>query len=442
MPRTVQPQSTSNTTTVTTTNTNQSTSVSIPINQTTVAPTVVTPTGTAPTAPAVFVNGSTVNSSSTTNPTSNTTAVNVTNNTTSTNATSNTTTTNTSTSNKSTVNSTGPAANTTTTTNTTSTVVNSTNTSTGPLVFNNSQASQPTNTNTTTVTNTSITASTTNATKPTTTTTPATNTTTTPSTNTTTTPATNTTINTSTTTTTTTNTTVVPVIGTNSSTGTLTYNCSGDKPRWNPTSNACETCPNATEYINNTNVCLPIIYVANLKDATNLIQPTPGFTQAQIDSIKAQNPTRNTQACPKDKPYLSVTSGTGVCVGCPADQYWSTVADKCIQGCPVGTIYNKTTAICQIGAFLTNPEASNLISPTGKYDQWKAKQEQLKNSTTNAQYCASDTPYEVNNVCIKCEGETPYFNIESSKCSGCSTRRYYSGNDRRCIADYTGGTSL
>ncbi len=64
-------------------------------------------------------------------------------------------------------------------------------------------------------------------------------------------------------------------------------------------------------------MCLPIIYVTNLAKATNLIQPSINYTQQQIDSIKAQHPTRTIQSCPDNTPYLSNVNGTNVCTGCP-----------------------------------------------------------------------------------------------------------------------------
>ena len=79
---------------------------------------------------------------------------------------------------------------------------------------------------------------------------------------------------------------------------------------------------------------------------TNLIQPSANYTQLQINSIKAAHPTRNVQTCPDSSPYLTVKSGTGVCMSCPSGQYFVVVSEKCIEGCPIGTLYNSVAQIC------------------------------------------------------------------------------------------------
>jgi hypothetical protein len=63
--------------------------------------------------------------------------------------------------------------------------------------------------------------------------------------------------------------------------------------------------------------------MTNLDKATNLIQPSINYTLNQNNALIAQHPTRVIQKCPESTPYLSILSGTGVCVGCNSTMYYA-----------------------------------------------------------------------------------------------------------------------
>lgn len=50
--------------------------------------------------------------------------------------------------------------------------------------------------------------------------------------------------------------------------------------------------------MNESNICLPIIYVTNYDKGVNLIQPRANFVDNQTKGIKAQHPTRKVRDCP------------------------------------------------------------------------------------------------------------------------------------------------
>ena len=77
------------------------------------------------------------------------------------------------------------------------------------------------------------------------------------------------------------------------------------------------------------------------------------------------------RVCPETTPYLSVKTGQEICVACDGNMFFVVETEKCINGCPIGTIFNKDNRTCLVGKYLTNPEASNIVSPNRKFNSWK-----------------------------------------------------------------------
>ncbi len=86
-------------------------------------------------------------------------------------------------------------------------------------------------------------------------------------------------------------------------------------------------------------------------------------------------------------------TGVQLCVGCPDNQYFAVETEQCISGCPQGTLYNKDNKTCDSGRYLTNPDASNLLSPAGTFETWKQNINKIKSQTSYSQYCPSDKPF-------------------------------------------------
>lgn len=167
--------------------------------------------------------------------------------------------------------------------------------------------------------------------------------------------------------------------------------------------------------------------------ATRFIQPTPGYVNAQLQKIVFDHPSRFIKECPKNMPYLVTQNGLPTCIKCNDTQYFAVLTSKCVDGCPQGTIFNKTENICATGVYATNVNASNIVSPTLKYDKWKQQIQNLQKVTSNnVVFCPDSTPFAAKGQCVSCPNDKPYFNIENEECNGCKEGKAYSATQRRC----------
>lgn len=127
--------------------------------------------------------------------------------------------------------------------------------------------------------------------------------------------------------------------------------------------------------------------------------------------------------CPTDKPFYDGKA----CTFCNSTN---------------NTYYNLLNKTCTLAQYVTNANAiQNYIqTPNMTMAQYTAAQ-QNQQKKSPIQPCPAATPIFVGNTCTVCGPTTPYFNLESQICVGCSNNSTYNSTLKSCVPKPTFSTN-
>lgn len=152
--------------------------------------------------------------------------------------------------------------------------------------------------------------------------------------------------------------------------------------------------------------CLPIVWVSNPKTKYVILKDPDQLLKTNLN-VEKVNPQRTVRQCPIDKP-LSVNNS---CMACPPDKIFNFTSQSCQNGCPDGQIFSEENSKCINATFLTNSEASNLLSPLRDFEEFRAAQKQRVKSSATIVECPLERPFILNGVCSNCPEGLLFYNI-------------------------------
>lgn len=141
--------------------------------------------------------------------------------------------------------------------------------------------------------------------------------------------------------------------------------------------------------------------------------------------------------CPIDRPFSVYNNALSQyeCLSCPSESPIYNPLNNSCETCPIDTIFNPTTRICenlqqQVGACEPNSDAPYCSNTTNTCAECNVDSDC---QTIQSMYYNGDAPYCVNSKCAICPVDLPNFNYYTNECEPACASTTQIWNGRRCI---------